>query len=431
VSSTTNHGSPQRIVSNVAFKTTADVVSKSVTLVITVVAARVLSPSDFGVLALAMTTGWLISVASDAGLPLFLAKEAAQSTPMRPLTYASVLRVIRIRLALGALAMIGGLAVGLIVAPRTSLAAFALIVLAQLATAVVDTLSYAYRGIGRIDVESRLTLVMRSTAGVVAVLLLLVQPSLLGLAIALALIPLAGLLISIGIASTLFARGPASFDLSGRRFAGEIGPIGAGILVSALYFRCDVYFVEWWHGLESVGVYNAAFRIVEALRLFPAAVLAVAFPTLCRARDGGPVRQLGTWLLVGGTVLMAAVLAGAPPILELLYGLRFVEGGAALRVLALALPLFFVNYALTHQVIAWQGQHAYLMITLMALAANLVGNLALIPSHGMVGAAASTLVTELVVCAGCLVALQRLGRPDGVPSIDPGVDLSRNSVGAQ
>jgi O-antigen/teichoic acid export membrane protein len=82
-------------------------------------------------------------------------------------------------------------------------------------------------------------------------------------------------------------------------------------------------------------------------------------------------------------------------------------------------------------VIAWQGQHAYLMITLMALAANLVGNLALIPSHGMVGAAASTLVTELVVCAGCLVALQRLGRPDGVPSIDPGVDLSHSSVGAQ
>ena len=428
VSLATHHGSPRRIVSNVAFKTTADVISKSVTLVITVVAARVLSASDFGVLALAMTTGWLISVASDAGLPLFLAKEAAQSTTERPLAFASVLRVIRVRAMLGALTMIAGLGVGFLVAPRSSLAAFVLILLAQLATAVMDTLSHAYRGIERSDVEARLTLAIRSMTGALAGWLLLFRPSLLGLAIALALMPTAGLLISIGIASTLFAKGPgsASLDLSSRRFADEIGPIGAGILVSALYFRCDVYFVEWWHGLDTVGVYNAAFRIVEALRLFPAAILAVAFPILCRARNAGPVRQLGTWLLVGGGVLMAALLVGAPAILDLLYGQRFVEGGAALRVLALALPLFFVNYALTHQVIAWQGQHAYLAITLVALVTNLVGNLTLIPVHGMVGAAASTLLTEIVVSVGCLVALARIGQRITEPSPNSVVDQTRH-----
>ena len=94
--------------------------------------------------------------------------------------------------------------------------------------------------------------------------------------------------------------------------------------------------------------------------------------------------------------------------------------------LALALPLFFVNYALTHQVIAWQGQHAYLAITLVALIANLVGNLTLIPTHGMVGAAASTLVTEIVVSAGCLVALARIGRPITEPSPNSVIDQTRH-----
>ena len=55
--SLTNDQSTRRLVSNVVLKTTADIVSKSVTLVVTVVAARALSTSEFGVLALAMTTG--------------------------------------------------------------------------------------------------------------------------------------------------------------------------------------------------------------------------------------------------------------------------------------------------------------------------------------------------------------------------------------
>lgn len=429
--SLTNDRSTRRLVSNVVLKTTADVVSKSVTLIVTVVAARVLSPSEFGVLALAMTTGWLLSVASDAGLPLFLAKQAAQPALGRPMSVTSVLRVVRLRSWFGALALACGMIVGFFAAPRGTAVAFILIVLAQLTTAVVDTLSHGYRGIDRSDIESKLTLAVRLATGVTAVWLLLASPSLLGLAIVMAALPLAGLLLSIGIATRVFRSNTNdAVDLSSRRLVREIGPLGAGILISALYFRCDVYFIEWWFGIDVVGIYNAAFRIVEALRLFPAAVLAVAFPFLCRAGDGRPVRQLGALLFASGTLVMAVLLTTSAKVLDVLYGTRFVEAAPALRILALALPLFFANYALTHQVIAWQGQHSYLAITVVALGSNLVGNLALIPSYGMTGAAASTLLTEIVVAAGCLIALVRMSRHQ-LPRVSPAVDLTGHSVRAQ
>ena len=76
------------------------------------------------------------------------------------------------------------------------------------------------------------------------------------------------------------------------QFITDVAPLGLGVLLSALYFRCDVYFLEQLHGVETVGVYNAAFRVVDALRLFPAAALAVAYPTLCAATNSAPLRQL-------------------------------------------------------------------------------------------------------------------------------------------
>jgi O-antigen/teichoic acid export membrane protein len=90
----------------------------------------------------------------------------------------------------------------------------------------------------------------------------------------------------------------------------------------------------------------------------------------------------------------------------LIYGESYAYAAPAFAVLSLALPLFFLNYALTHQVIGWDGQRAYLAIVTLALAANVAANFLLIPSQGIVGAAISTLLTEIVITASCLYALR-------------------------
>jgi hypothetical protein len=63
--------------------------------------------------------------------------------------------------------------------------------------------------------------------------------------------------------------------------------------------------------------------------------------------------------------IAAVVYLSAPLTLGLLRA-RFVDAAPALATLALAIPLFFVNYALTHQVIGWDGQRAYLAVVTAA-----------------------------------------------------------------
>jgi O-antigen/teichoic acid export membrane protein len=77
----------------------------------------------------------------------------------------------------------------------------------------------------------------------------------------------------------------------------------------------------------------------------------------------------------------------------------------AFRILLLSFPLMSLNYALTHQLIGWSGHRAYAAICAAALVFNVVLNVRLIPALSIVGAAWSTLLTEMVLTAGCLTVL--------------------------
>ena len=194
--------------------------------------------------------------------------------------------------------------------------------------------------------------------------------------------------------------------MTARFFFRDIFPLGAAVLISALYFRIDVYFIQQWHGFQPVGGYNAVFRLVEALRLLPAAVMAVTFPMLVQTSDIQLVRTIGSRLAVAGLALAAVCALGATLIVTMIYGESYAYAAPAFAVLSLALPLFFLNYALTHQVIGWDGQRAYLAIVTLALAGNIAANMVLVPTRGIVGAAIATVLTEVIVTAGCLYALR-------------------------
>jgi O-antigen/teichoic acid export membrane protein len=409
----------------VAYKLTADVVSKAVTLVVVVAAARRLPTYEVGVLALAMTTGWLLSVASDAGLPIDLARAVARRTAVGRLPATVVADAMRWRVRLGLAAAVVGAVIGTWLAP-SQLLPFVLIVASQLVNATLETLAHAFRGAGRADLDARLTLAQRTVTGVAACGVLLAWPSLVWLAAALVVPPLVALGVARSIAQrmTIHPFGPNPRDqLLASRYLHDVAPMGIGIFLSAVYFRCDIFFIERWHGLEAVGIYNAAFRSVEALRLVPAALMAVVFPAFCTARTLRPLAATVGWLLAAAALPAAALLVAAPPILDLVYGAPFVVAAPALTLLGLAVPLFFVNYALTHQVLAWDGQRAYLGIVCAALATSLSANLALVPTAGMRGAAIATLLTELVVAGGSLAALAWLwGRVRDVSPIAGSTD---------
>lgn len=404
-----------RYVMPVALKAMADVVGKATTLIITVVAARRLNADPFGVMAYAMATGWLIGVATDAGLSMHLARETARD-PQR--SRHLLVEVVGLRAGLAFLAATVLAIASPYLVPQHWRIQFVVLVLAQLAAAVVETIAHYYRGMQRTEIEAAIHSSYRIATLVFALVVLWWWRRLDYLGIAMLTPALIAVAVSIAVALRLTTESAEAASMNSLRssvFIRDVLPLGAGILISAIYFRIDVYFIQQWHGFQPVGGYNAAFRLVEALRLLPAAVMAVTFPVLVRATDLHALKRIGGGLTLAGVALAALCAAGGGLIMPLLYGETYAYAAPAFSILALALPLFYLNYALTHQVIGWDGQRAYLLVAAVALAANVAANIALVPSQGIVGAAIATVLTEVVVTAGCLTFLSLRAEPSREP----------------
>jgi O-antigen/teichoic acid export membrane protein len=410
----------------ISYKTVADLVGKGALFAITVFAARRLAPEAFGVFSLGSTLGWMVGVASDFGIQLHLARAVARQPQDAARLLATWLRV-RLWLATGATASVAIVLAGF-GWPASFAVPIAVLALVYAVNGLVELLYYFYRGLSRSDVESSLTLWQRSSMLVCGVIALALWPNVTALALAMLLPAAVTLAASTRIATRLALAGAAQLRDTTRSsgakvsagtnesprivdlpawpiFKRDIWPIGAGIVLSALYFRIDVFLVQFWSGTELVALYNAVFRLVEALRLFPAAVIAVALPSLCRAGDLRPLVRVAVPITACAAVAAAALWAAAGVLVPFVYGAPYAGAVAAFRILLLSFPLMSLNLALTHQLIGWHGERAYAVICAVALVANVAINARLIPAWSIEGAAWATLGTEALLTAGCLVVL--------------------------
>ena len=399
----------------IGYKSLADLAGKGSIFVITVMAARRLDAGAFGVFSLASTAGWLLAVLTDFGIQLHVARAVSRTPSAAGAILADWLRV-RLWTTAAAIAII---AAGAVASRAAATIAVPLVLFACVygASGLVEFLHYFYRGLSRTDVESSLILAQRVGTVVCGAAALAWRPDVSILAMAM-LIPVAATLAGSLRIACGFATNPASSITTSPQspipnhvvFSREVMPIGAGIVLSALYFRLDVFLLEYWRGAEAVGLYNAVFRLVEALRLFPAAALAVALPSLCRARDARPLVRVASGVTAFACAVTLVLWIAAGWLIPMLYGPRYAQAVPAFRILALSFPLLSLNYALTHQLIGWDAQRAYALVCAAALVGNVAMNARLIPALSIDGAAWATLGTELIVTAGCAAVLAALTR---------------------
>ena len=183
-----------------SYKAASDLLGKAAFFAVLVVAARSLSTDAFGVFSLASTLGWILSVGTDFGLQLYMAREIARARG----SIGTILPpILRLRLWLTAAAALATVAAATLYLPVREALPFIAIACAYLVSALVEFLNYAYRAVERSELESTLNLSQRLITLVLALVLLRVSPGLGSLAFALLVPPVAMLVISLRVVSRL------------------------------------------------------------------------------------------------------------------------------------------------------------------------------------------------------------------------------------
>jgi O-antigen/teichoic acid export membrane protein len=390
----------------VFLKVCSDIGGKLAALGVLALAARALTIEAFALMALASTLGWMLSVATDFGLQLHLAREVARAPADAGRTLWPLLTR---RTQLFAAGVAGAVIVAFVWLPIHDAIPFAGVACAYLLSSMVEFLNYAYRGLNRSDIESWLNFAQRIGTLAVAFALLSMWPSFVSVAVAMILPPLVASVVSVAMLRRMApvdAQAVANEGVAGLFL--RVAPIGAGILLSALYFRIDLFLLQRWSTAEAVAQYGAVFRLIDAMRLFPAALLAVVLPRMFRGRDVAFLLKLSIGLTLFGAAAAIAVSAAAPVIVPLAFGRPYAAATPLFRILLIAFPLLSLNYGLTTQLIGWNGQRAFAAINAGALAANIAMNAYLIPRMSAAGAAWVTVATEALLTLACVCALARV-----------------------
>ena len=179
--------------------------------------------------------------------------------------------------------------------------------------------------------------------------------------------------------------------------------LGAGLaalmLLSLLYQRSGVLLLSLLEGDTAAGAYSAAARVIEALKMLPAAFFGAMFPILAQGSRGDgsrrAYRRAFLALLAVAVLMAAATMALAGPVLALLFGPGYESAAGALRLMAWSLPPTVVAFKLSFDLVVAGRERA--AAAGMALTLLVGGGLTawLIGGYGLMGAALGLVAGEV------------------------------------
>jgi O-antigen/teichoic acid export membrane protein len=192
-------------------------------------------------------------------------------------------------------------------------------------------------------------------------------------------------------------------------------PFAFTFVLTILYFRIDQPLVYALRSPTEAGWYGAAYKPFEALLFIPMTFLSVVFPVLSiyhrERRDEllEAVNRFYKALLLIGWPMGVGMFVLAHPLITAL--VPYPRSEDAFRILAIALPIAFVNNAFIGALNASDRQVSFTWAAGWSVLVNVGLNLILIPTVGFVGAAWATVVTEVALgVVAWMLTARHIGR---------------------
>lgn len=182
-------------------------------------------------------------------------------------------------------------------------------------------------------------------------------------------------------------------------------PIAVSLVFTLLYFKVDTIMLSLMKPVEDVGIYNAAYKVLEALIFFPAMFVGIMMPFLSRSaitsreefriifHKTSRILFLGALPAVTGGVLLSS------SVIHVIGGGEFAPAFVPLQILFLAVGIIFFGSLGGNSIVALSLQKKGMIVYFIGMAVNIIANFIVIPRYSYIGASWTTVGTELLVTA--------------------------------
>jgi len=188
-------------------------------------------------------------------------------------------------------------------------------------------------------------------------------------------------------------------------------PMGIYMLIFTGYDRAvDALMIDKFIGVEQVAFYGLAYKIysnmVQPVYYFVNSI----FPILSGKFENKIILFKRSFLIILGALVVIIPLAYllAPLMIKILAGSGYESSVTVLRILLIPLFFSYINHLFGFTLIAKGGQKQLLILGVITLVFNFIGNLIVIPKFGITGAAWVTGFTEGLACLLTVLALKRI-----------------------
>ena len=239
-----------------------------------------------------------------------------------------------------------------------------------------------HRSLEKMEREAVLKIIAYASVGILGILFLFLYKNVFFLAVGYSIGAFIGLLFS--IFSLAEYRREIFFNFSKKLaliiFVAAL-PITINFAVNTTAFNVDTLILGYFKGVQQVGLYSSAQRIILFLYVIPAFLSISLLPTLVRSAKED-IQKFKNLLkkyakFYSGLAIVVAVLGMffSRTIIILIYGKDYIGSIDALRILFISLIPTFLNFLIIYGSIAANKQRKLLIANICALVFNLVFNI--------------------------------------------------------
>lgn len=179
-------------------------------------------------------------------------------------------------------------------------------------------------------------------------------------------------------------------------------PFALTTVFTAIYFNFDTVLVAKLVNDHAAGIYRAAYNMILPLMMVTAAISGAVFPFVsqhARTRQEEVIRVIRKstqYLLMVGLPLALMTTMTADRLIALVFKPEFAEASISLAILIWFIPVVYLTNLFGYVLGAADEQPYVLRVSALNLAFNITANIILIPLFAQIGAAITTVLTELL-----------------------------------